>query len=60
MIRVAVVVTGLLLGSSPAHAFPCWMVKKAVAQYGAAAVEAWAWANGISDKEIQKAKQCFR
>jgi hypothetical protein len=28
--------------SSPAHAIPCWMVKKAVAQYGEAAVESWA------------------
>ena len=59
MIRVAVVVT-VLLGSSPAHAIPCWMLKKAVAQYGAATVEAWARANGISDKEIQTAKRCFR
>lgn len=59
MIRVAVVVA-MLLGLPPAHAIPCWMVKRAVAQYGSAAVEAWARANGISDKEIQKAKQCFR
>ena len=59
MIRAAVVVI-MLLGSTPAHAIPCWVVKQAVAQYGAAAVEVWARANGISDKEIQKAKQCFR
>jgi hypothetical protein len=39
MIRAAIVVSVLLLGLSPAHAI---MVKKAVAQYGAAAVEAWA------------------
>jgi hypothetical protein len=60
MIRAAVVVTVLPLGTSPAHAVPCWMVKKAVAQYGAAAVEAWARAHGIPDKEIQTAKRCFR
>jgi hypothetical protein len=59
MIR-AVVVVAVLLGSSPAHAIPCWMVKEAVARYGAAAVESWARANGISDKEIEKAKRCFR
>ena len=59
MIRAAVVVTMLLLGLSPAHAIRCWMVSKAVAQYGAAAVEAWARAHGIPDKEIQAAKRCF-
>jgi hypothetical protein len=31
MIRAAVVVTVLLLGLCPAHAIPCWMVRKAVA-----------------------------
>ena len=60
MIRAALVVIALLLGLSPAHAIPCWMVRKAVAQYGAAAVEAWARAHGIPDKEIQIAKRCFR
>ena len=59
MIRVAVAII-VLLGLSPAHTTPCWMVKQAVAQYGAAAVEARARANGIPDKEIQKAKRCFR
>jgi hypothetical protein len=59
MIRAAIVVTVLLLGLSPAHAIP-WMVKQAVAQYGAAAVEAWARAHGISDKEIQIEKRCVK
>jgi hypothetical protein len=35
------------------------MVRKAVAQYGAAAVEALARARGIPDKEVQTAKRCF-
>jgi hypothetical protein len=46
--------------SSPAHAIPCWMVKKAVAQYGEAAVESWARAKGISEKEIAKARLCLK
>lgn len=50
----------VLLGPLPAHAIPCWMLKQAVAQYGAAAVEAWARANDVSDKAIQKVKRCFR
>jgi hypothetical protein len=59
MIRAIVVVAGLLV-SFPAHAIPCWVVKKAVAQYGEAAVEAWARAKGISDKEIEKARKCLK
>lgn len=59
MIRVVVTVVALL-ASCPAHAIPCWAVKKAVAQYGEVAVEAWARARGISDKEIEKARRCLR
>jgi hypothetical protein len=59
MIRLVVAVL-VLLASCPANAFPCWAVKKAVAQYGEAAVEAWARAKGISDKEIEKARRCFK
>jgi hypothetical protein len=59
MIRTVVLVT-MLLVSSPAAAIPCWMVKKAVAQYGEAAVEAWARTNGIPEKEIEKARRCLR
>ena len=59
MIRAGVLVAALLL-SCPAHAIPCWVVRKAVVQYGEAAVEAWARAKGISDKEIEKAKRCLR
>jgi hypothetical protein len=49
-----------LLASSPLQAVPCWAVKRAVAQYGEATVESWARAKGISDKEIEKAKQCLK
>lgn len=59
MIRIAVSVAVLLL-SFLADAIPCWVVKKAVAQYGEAAVESWARSKGISDKEIEKARRCLK
>jgi hypothetical protein len=59
MIRAFVVIATLLV-SFPAHAFPCWVVKKAVAQYGEAAVESWARSKGISEKEIEKARRCLK
>jgi hypothetical protein len=59
MIRVVLLVTALLV-SSPAQAVPCWVVKRAVAQYGEAAVESWARAKGVSEQEIEKAKRCLR
>ncbi len=59
MIRIVVVALALLV-SFPAHAVSCWAVKKAVAQYGEAAVESWARSRGISEKEIEKARRCLR
>jgi hypothetical protein len=59
MIRVLILLAALLV-SSPAHAVPCWVVKKAVAQYGERAVEAWARSKGVSEKEIEKARQCLK
>jgi hypothetical protein len=59
MIRVCLMAAALLWPVS-AHAFPCWVVRKAVAQYGASAVESWARAKGISEKEIQRARQCLK
>jgi hypothetical protein len=59
MIRGCLLVAALLL-SVPAHAIPCWIVRKAVAQYGEAAVETWARSKGISDKEIEKARRCLK
>ena len=59
MTRLALVVAALLV-SFPAQAVPCWVVKKAVAQYGEAAAESWARAKGISDKEIEKARRCLK
>jgi hypothetical protein len=35
------------------------MVRKAVAQYGEAAVESWARSRGVPDKEIEKARRCL-
>jgi hypothetical protein len=57
---LAIVLVVTLQISFPAHAIPCWMVKRAVAQYGEAAVESWARAKGISEKEIAKARQCLK
>jgi hypothetical protein len=59
MTRLVLVVAALLF-SIPAQAVPCWVVKKAVAQYGEAAVESWARAKGIPDKEIEKARRCLK
>jgi hypothetical protein len=59
MIRIVVLLAVLLL-SFHAHAIPCWVVKKAVAQYGEAAAESWARSKGISDKEIEKARRCLK
>ena len=59
MIRVCVVVAALLI-SVPAYAVPCWAVRKAVAQYGEATVEAWARSKGIPEWEIEKARRCLR
>jgi hypothetical protein len=59
MTRTLVVVAALLV-AWPAQAVPCWVVKKAVAQYGEAAVESWARAKGIPDREIEKARRCLK
>jgi hypothetical protein len=59
MIR-ACLVAAALLWSVPGHGFPCWMVRQAVAQYGVAAVESWARAKGISEKEIEQARRCLK
>lgn len=59
MIRTGVVVAALLWPVS-ANAFPCWVLRQAVAQYGEAAVESWARAKGISEHEIEKARRCLR
>jgi hypothetical protein len=49
-----------LLWSVPVHAYPCWIVKRAVAQHGEAAVESWARAKRVTEKEIEKARKCLR
>ena len=56
---LALLLTGLL-ASSPADAVPCWVVKRAVAQYGEAAAEAWARSKGFSRKDIERAKRCLK
>jgi hypothetical protein len=59
MIHVSLLIVALL-AFSPGQAVPCWVIKRAIAQYGEAAVESWARAKGISEKEIEKAKRCLR
>ena len=49
-----------LLASSPADAIPCWVVKRAVFQYGEVAAEAWARAKGFSPKDIERARRCLK
>ena len=58
MIVFAMLLAGLL--SSPADAIPCWVVKRAVTQYGEAPAEAWARAKGFSAKDIERARRCLR
>ena len=59
MIHIALLIAALL-ELSPAQAVPCWAVKRAVAQYGEAAVESWARSKGIADKQIEKARRCLK
>jgi hypothetical protein len=49
-----------LLAYSPADAVPCWIVKRAVAQYGEPAAEAFARAKGFSTRDIERAKRCLK
>jgi hypothetical protein len=56
----AIVLVAVLLDPVPAQAVPCWMVRKAVAQYGEAAIESWARAKGVSEKEIERARRCLK
>ena len=56
----AIAVIAALLFAGPARAVPCAVVKKAVAQYGEAAVESWARAKGMPEKEIEKARRCLK
>jgi hypothetical protein len=58
MIHVVMLLT--MLASTPADAVPCWVVRRAVAQYGEAAAEAFARAKGFSPKDIERAKRCLK
>jgi hypothetical protein len=60
MIRAVLLAATLFLTSFPAQAIPCWVVKRAVAQYGEAAAESWARAKGIPEKDIEKARRCLK
>lgn len=58
MIRCLVL--AFLLWPVNAKAYPCWMIKQAVAQYGEAAVESWARSKGMTEREIDKARKCLK
>jgi hypothetical protein len=59
MIHFTLLLAGLL-AFSPADVIPCRIVKRVVAQYGEAAAEAWARTKGFSDKDIERARRCFK
>jgi len=58
MIHVALLLS--MLASSPADAIPCWVVRRAVAQYGEAAAESFARAKGFSPRDIERARRCLK
>jgi hypothetical protein len=58
MIHIVLFLT--MLASSPSDAVPCWVVRRAVAQYGEAAAEAFARAKGFSPKDIERARRCLK
>jgi hypothetical protein len=59
MTHLVLLLTGLL-ASPPADEISCRIVKRAVAQYGEAAAEAWARARGFSDHDIERARRCLK
>lgn len=50
----------IMLTTPPADAIPCWVVRRAVAQYGEAAAEVFARANGFSPRDIERARRCLK
>ncbi len=60
MIRMHLLLAALLISFTTQEIVPCWFVKRAVAQYGEAAVESWARAKGVNEKHIEKARQCLK
>jgi hypothetical protein len=60
MIHIVTLLAASLISFPSQEDVSCWVVKKAVAQYGVAAVEAWARSHGISEKEIEKARRCLK
>jgi hypothetical protein len=60
MIHFFILLAQLLISFPAQEDASCWAVKKAVGQYGVAAVEAWARSHGFSDKEIEKARRCLK
>ena len=59
MIRVVAFLVALTI-ATPAHAIPCWIIRKAVKQYGEAAVEQYAKSHGATDKQIEAHRKCLK
>jgi hypothetical protein len=60
MIHIFTLLVVLMISFPTQEDVSCWAVRRAVAQYGVAAVEAWARSHGVSDKEIEKARRCLK
>jgi hypothetical protein len=60
MIATHLLLAASLIFFNAQEIVPCWVVKRAVAQYGEAAVESWARSKGVSEKQIEKARQCLK
>jgi hypothetical protein len=55
MTRIFALLPALLLWSAPAQAYSCWVIRRAVAQHGEAAVESWAMQTGSPKKKSREA-----
>ena len=60
MSKIQLLLAALLISFTTQEIVPCWFVKRAVAQYGEATVESWARSKCISEKQIEKARQCLK
>jgi hypothetical protein len=60
MTGIQLLLAALLISFSAQEIVPCWVVKRAVTQYGEAAVESWARSKGVAEKQIEKARQCLK
>jgi hypothetical protein len=60
MTGIRLLLAALMISFAAQEIVPCWVVKRAVARYGETAVESWARSKGVTDKQIEKARQCLK